>query len=200
MSSLQLNSVPFDLQWENPPPNWNIENSQTLHVTAGRKTDLFVDPNGTFVTNNSHRLVFRHQGDFLLSARVKVEFVSKYDAGVLMIYAHERQWAKLCFEFSPQSRPTIVSVVTRETSDDCNSMSVDRNQTFLRIARIGNTFAFHASEDGRFWNMIRYFTLGELSDFVVGFSAQAPTGEGCTVTFDDIHFEARTLDDMRSGE
>ncbi|HSS98372.1 MAG TPA: DUF1349 domain-containing protein [Terriglobales bacterium] len=200
MSSQRLDAIPFNLHWENPPAEWNIDNSQTLHITAGAKTDLFADPNGTSITNNSPRFTFRPQGDFILSARVTVAFSSKYDAGVLLIYAHERQWAKFCFEFSPQNRPTVVSVVTRETSDDCNSMSVDGNQIYLRIARVGNTFAFHASDDAHFWNMIRYFTLGELGEALVGFCAQSPTGESCTVTFDDIHFEARTLTDLRSGE
>jgi hypothetical protein len=50
-----------------------------------------------------------------------VEFASVYDAGVLLVHASERQWAKLCFEYSPQQRPTLVTVVTRGTSDDCNS-------------------------------------------------------------------------------
>jgi regulation of enolase protein 1 (concanavalin A-like superfamily) len=200
MSSQRLNAIPFGLYWENPPSNWGIENGQSLHITAGARTDLFVDPNGTTVTNNSPRFTFRPQGDFILSARVTVAFGSKYDAGVLMIYAQERRWAKFCFEFSPQSRPTIVSVVTRDTSDDCNSMSVNGNQTYLRLARIGNSFAFHASDDAHFWNMIRHFTLGQIGSVDVGFSAQSPTGESCAVTFDNIGYEARTLTDLRSGE
>jgi hypothetical protein len=34
----------------------------------------------------------------------------------------------------------------------------------------------------------------------VGFEAQSPTGEGCSVSFDEIRFEARTLGDLRNGE
>jgi regulation of enolase protein 1 (concanavalin A-like superfamily) len=200
MDAIRLNAVPHDLRWENPPLSWGIDRGETLHITAGAKTDLFVDPNGTTVTNNSPRLLFKPTSDFTLSAKVTVGFTSKYDAGVLMIYAHERQWGKFCFEFSPQSRPTIVSVITRETSDDCNSMSVEGNQTYLRIARVGNTFAFHMSYDAHFWNLIRYFTLGALADYGVGFSAQSPTGDSCAVTFEDIDFQNRTLADLRSGE
>ena len=40
--------------------------------------------------------------------------------------------------------------------------------------------------------LIRVFTLGpETSDHTVGFEAQTPTGDGCTVTFDDISFHER---------
>ena len=129
-------------------------------------------------------------GDFTLAARVSVEFASTFDAGVLLLHAAERQWAKLCFEYSPQHRPTAVTVVTRETSDDCNSFEVDGNTLWLRITRSGAAWAFHASADGAWWRLLRYFTLGK--DLVrVGFLAQSPTGEGCAATFDHITFRSR---------
>jgi len=33
-----------------------------------------------------------------------------------------------------------------------------------------------------------------------GFSVQAPTGNGCTVSFSDIRYSPRLLGDLRSGE
>ena len=84
-----------------------------------------------------------------------------YDAGVLLLYAAERDWAKLCFEYSPQLRPTAVTVVTRGTSDDCNSFEVDGNTLWLRITRSGAAWAFHASSDGAWWRLLRYFSLGK---------------------------------------
>ena len=83
-----------------------------------------------------------------------------YDAGVLLLHARERQWAKLCFEYSPQLRPTAVTVVTRGTSDDCNSFEVDGRSLWLRITRSGAAWAFHASADGSWWRLLRYFALG----------------------------------------
>ena len=74
-----------------------------------------------------------------------------FDAGVLLVYAAERQWAKLCFEYSPQLQPTAVTVVTRESSDDCNSFEVDGHTLWLRITRSGAAWAFHASTDGAWW-------------------------------------------------
>ena len=85
-------------------------------------------------------------GDFRLVARVSVEFASKYDAGVLVLQAGERNWAKLCFELSPQLTPMAVTVVTRGTSDDCNSFEVDSDSLWLRMTRSGAAWAFHAVE------------------------------------------------------
>ena len=94
----------------------------------------------------------------------------------------------------------VVSVVNKGMSDDCNSVVIDGNQVYLRVARVGGTFAFHFSTDGRFWHMARYFSLGELDDLKVGFSSQSPRGEKCTTVFSEIAYRLETLKDLRSGE
>jgi regulation of enolase protein 1 (concanavalin A-like superfamily) len=160
---------------------------------------MFVNPAGTEVVLNAPRLVFAPEGDFMLSARVTVEFGATFDAGVLLLYAGERSWAKLCFEYSPQRQPMIVSVVTQGYSDDANAYVVAGNQTFLRIARLGRAFAFHASEDGASWQLIRNFTLEPAAQLAAGFVAQSPTGAGCTATFADIVYTPARLADLRSG-
>jgi len=104
-----------------------------------------------------------------------VGFASTFDAGVLLLYLSERRWAKLCYEFSPQRKPTAVTVVTRGTSDDSNSFETAGGPLWLRITRSGRVWAFHASVDGAYWQLLRYFTLGEASGARVGFLAQSPT-------------------------
>jgi regulation of enolase protein 1 (concanavalin A-like superfamily) len=118
---------------------------------------------------------------------------------VLLLYAGEGLWAKLCFEFSPQGQAMVVSVVTREYSDDANSMIVGAHTVLLRIARLGPAFAFHWSEDGRFWHFVRHFSLPGAGRLSAGFAAQSPTGEGCTARFSEIKFTAARLPDLRSG-
>jgi regulation of enolase protein 1 (concanavalin A-like superfamily) len=124
-----------------------------------------------------------------------------YDAGALLLHARERHWAKLCFEYSPQSRPTVVTVVTRGTSDDCNSFEVDGNTVWLRVTRSGAAWAFHASADGSWWRLLRYFALsGDPGELVrVGFLAQSPAGEGCAATFDQIAFRPGAPPNLRDG-
>ncbi len=200
MTALKLPSLPFALEPEGSPPSGcRIRNGETLTLTAAARTDMFVDPAGVDQVPDAGRFVgLPPGGDFTLAAQVSVEFASTFDAGVLLLHAAERHWAKLCFEYSPQHRPAAVTVVTRGTSDDCNSFEVDGHTLWLRITRSGGAWAFHASTDGEWWRLLRYFTLGR--DLVrVGFLAQSPTGEGCSATFDHIAFRPGAPGDLRDG-
>jgi regulation of enolase protein 1 (concanavalin A-like superfamily) len=197
---ITLPGLPASLSWDTPPASWSLADGGALTIAAGPRTDLFVDPQGNAATLNAPRLLFAPQGDYLLSARVTVEFAATYDAGVLLVYAAERSWAKLCFEYSPQGQPMVVSVVTRGFSDDANSFTVDGNQILLRVARLGQAFAFHASTDGAFWHFIRHFTLDTSAPIAAGFEAQSPTGAGCAAAFTEIRYTAGRLTDLRNGE
>lgn len=167
-----------------------------LRIDAGARTDLFTDPGGSAPTRNSPVLLADVDGDFTLSCRVAPSFKETFDAGVLMTYGDDRTWAKLCFEYSPRHEPMVVSVVTRGVSDDCNSAVIDADQVWLRVARLGPAVAFHYSLDGSYWHLVRHFALDGTS---AGFSAQSPTGEGCTTVFDQIHFTRERLADLRNG-
>ena len=205
MAALKLPHLPFPLEPAGtPPPGCRVlRGALILFAAAG--TDLFVDPAGpgdAGALPDAGRLVgLPPAGDFTLAARVSVEFGSVYDAGVLLVHAAERQWAKLCFEYSPQQRPTLVTVVTRGTSDDCNSFEVEGGAVWLRITRSGAAWAFHASTDGTWWRLLRYFALsGDAAELVrVGFLAQSPTGPGCAATFEHIAFHPGAPANLRDG-
>jgi uncharacterized protein len=169
-------------------------------------TDLYVNPGGVgsadaeSLLNAATLLGAAPPGDFQFGARVTVDFVSQYDAGVLLLWVDERHWAKFCFEFSPASEPMVVSVVTRDVSDDANAFVVPERTVWLRISRVDRVYAFHASTDGRVWQLVRVFTLGDaLDDHRIGFEAQSPTGDGCVVTFDRVTFAPERLADLRDG-
>ena len=197
---VSIAGLPTPLQWLKEPQSWSVPDGSSLLVTAGPRTDLFVDPQQANEPKlNAPVLVGDAKGDFLLSARVTVDFAQTYDAGVLLVYESESIWAKLCFEYSPDREPMVVSVVTRGLSDDCNSFVVDDAVVWLRIARLGTACAFHASTDGSRWTFVRHFALESSGEPRIGFAAQSPTGEGCAVTFDRIAYEATRLGDLRSG-
>lgn len=202
MTALSLSAIPSDLEWKNDPVDWKVGADGSLSITAGAKTDWFVEPSGSdWVTSNAPAALFSPPVEnFLLSAKVTVNFASTFDAGVLMLYERDDLWTKMCFEYSPQNQPMIVTVVTRGLSDDCNSSVIDGNSIYLRVARIGDAFALHYSHDEQYWNLVRYFTLGKLENLRVGFLAQSPTGEGCTVVFSDIAYRPDVLKELRNGE
>jgi regulation of enolase protein 1 (concanavalin A-like superfamily) len=199
---MTLLNFPGNLHWKNDPVDWKIESDNSLSITAGAGTNWFIDPAGSnrVASNGPAALFVPSVENFLLSAKVTVNFASTFDAGVLFLYESDNLWTKLCFEYSPQGKPMVVSVVTRGLSDDCNSVVIDGNSVYLRVARIATTFVLHYSLDGRYWNMVRYFTLGTVDNLQVGFLAQSPTGQGCNVVFSEIDYQPGILKDMRNGE
>ncbi|MGB7537846.1 MAG: DUF1349 domain-containing protein [Anaerolineales bacterium] len=200
MTTFAMPTIPGECHWHIPPLDWSYA-SDRLSILAGAQTDWFIDPAGTYNKDNAPCALFTPtDANFLLSAKVSVEFGATYDAGTLQIRAEDGLWAKLCFEYSPRGRPMIVSVVTRGVSDDCNSVEIERPEIHLRVARTPQTLAFHYSHDGRVWNFVRYFTLGRMDALRAGFSAQSPTGEKCRAVFSNIHYRQGSLKDIRSGE
>ena len=200
MKTFQFSPIPLPLEWQLEPVEWYIEHDDTLIMTAGKCTDLFISPKGDHSINNSPKAVFTPESqDVMLSACIEVDFRATFDAGVLIAYSGETFWAKLCFEYSPQRQPMVVSVVNKGMSDDCNSVVIDGKRVYLRIAKLGQAFAFHYSVDGQYWHMVRYFTLGSVPNLRIGFSTQSPIGEGCTAKFSKIAYTSETLKDLRSG-
>lgn len=197
---VQIAAIPHFLQWETAPASFVRLAEDALQMSAAPRTDFFIDPRGEAIMTNSARLLFRPDARFLLSAHARCDLVATYDAAVLMLYVDERHWAKLCLERSPQGEPMIVSVVTNGVSDDCNSVVLAEAAASLRIAGLGAAFALHYSLDDKTWHFVRYFALHKRDNLRVGFSVQAPTGDGCTVTFSNIRYAAAELTDLRSGK
>jgi uncharacterized protein len=194
-----LSAMPMPLRWDIAPVRAETDGRSRLLIEAGPQTDIFVDPAGDGKRLNAPRLFGpAPPGDLMFSARVEVAFATRYDAGVLLVWADEQRWAKLCFEYSPDGEPMIVSVVTRRSSDDANAFVVAGPTAWLRISRLGRAFAFHASTDGDRWVLVRYFDLGAES-VLVGFEAQSPHGAGCTATFDEVSFRSARLANLRDG-
>jgi regulation of enolase protein 1 (concanavalin A-like superfamily) len=199
MDAINILNLPHSLHWHNQPESWDLSPEGQLAITAAAKTDWFIDPQGAVNVGNAPVLLFPALDPCMLSAQVIVNHIATYDAGVLMVYESPSAWAKFCLELSPQGLPMIVSVVTKGVSDDCNAFIV-KGPVYMRVAKLERAYAFHVSEDGKAWNLIRYFKLENHKDAQIGFEAQSPDGEGCTASFRDIRFEPGLLTDIRSGE
>jgi uncharacterized protein len=198
MTDILLPGVP-SLSWQHQVTDVSVNDGE-LRLAAAPRTDWVADAATGALILSASAIGFTAPKMYVLSARVRPAFAGTFDAGVLMIYQDDRTWAKLCFEFSPQRQPMVVSVVTRGLSDDCNSVPVDQGWVDLRIARTGPTFAFHYSLDGQYWHFVRLFALGE-PDAVLqtGFLAQSPMGEGSRAVFSHVRYEERALADYRDG-
>jgi len=197
--SFQIKGIPADIYWINEPKNWSLTDTE-LSITAGDKTDFFIDPRKEYQKWNAPAAVFIPDDTFLLSVQVKVGLHSEYDAGVLIIYENNTTWAKLCLELSPAGKPFLVSVVNNKISDDTNHMEISNQYVFIRIAGLGKkAYALHYSEDGKHWNLLRYFSLESINTPKVGFSSQSPAGDECTSVFSNIVYQEKKLNNIRSG-
>lgn len=172
-----------------------------LVVTTAGRTDNFVAPDGeATVLNGARALATTPPGRWQMSARVSVDFRSDYDAGVLLLWSDHLHFAKLCFERSPSREAMVVSVVTRGLSDDANAWVIHGDFVWLRICEVADeVYAFHASTDGRRWDLVRYFALAGGGPMRLGLAAQSPVGPGCTVTFADLALAEKALGDLRDG-
>jgi uncharacterized protein len=180
--------VPFRLVWLCPPAEWSAEPARLVVIDpisgrSVRTAPVLVGPPPT--------------GDFTWEAHVVVDGDAMFDAAGLFVYDDDKHWAKLAVEVTAAG-PTIVSVVTDTFSDDCNSTVLAQGSASLRLARVGEAIAFHASDGGGGWELVRVFRPQNAAPRI-GFVCQAPTGAGCTGSFDAIAFTASSLSDIRDG-
>ena len=169
-------------------------------LTAASGTDWFADPAGGEPIGSAPLTLAVFDGDFQLSALVEAPLARTYDAVALFVHGGPVSWAKLALERSPEGVDTIVTVVTRDVSDDANGAAAAQpGRSWLRISRMGGVYAFHHSGDGARWSLARLFTLGPVAAHRAGFSVQSPTGEGLSVSVTDLRITATTLADARDG-
>jgi regulation of enolase protein 1 (concanavalin A-like superfamily) len=191
--------LPGPLEWKNAPVSAESTGG-TLTIVSGAKTDWYISPIDGQVSNSAPLLLFRPEGDFVLSAKVTVDFRSQWDAGYLMVYADDTTWAKFALEMSAYKEPTVVTVVTRGISDDCNSTVVSGNSIYLRVALRGQAILLYTSPDGGAWRLVRAFSIGAPADLRVGFASQSPVGEGGSAVFSAIDYRRKTISDVFAAE
>lgn len=197
--SVQLKSIPRHMYWENKPLAFTNSGSGCT-IVAGEKTDMFRDPNVTYNTDNAPKLLFRSDSNFVLTASVSHGFISKWDGGAIVLKEDSLHWTKFCFEKDYTGARRVVSVVTNDISDDCNSAAISGNKVFYKVAKAGNVITLYYSQDGKKWFLIRHFQVRTEGPLEVGFLAQSPTGKKCTVQFGQITYSNRKIQDPYSGE
>jgi len=185
--------IPGTLNWQNKPRTWNLDGKKVLTISSDAKTDWFVDPFDGTVAKTAPILLFTPGLDYVLSARVTVKFATKWDAGALMLWGDDHHWAKLSFELSPEGKPTLVTVVTRGLSDDCNSLPLPGDSVYLRIAKSSNTYVFYFSTDGESWQILRTFSLDTQLPVRAGFESQSPAGAGVVAKFSAISYDSHRI-------
>lgn len=197
--SIRISSIPRGLFWENTPKSFSVKGDEIV-IIAGGKTDMFRDPNVTYNTDNAPKLLFGGDENFVLTASIEHAFASKWDGGAILIKQDSLNWIKFCFEKDYTGAKRIVSVVTKNISDDCNSEAMDSNKVFYKVAKAGNVITLYSSPNGMKWFLVRHLQFDTRKGFNVGFLAQSPTGERCEVKFSGIKYKVEKIKDPYSGE
>lgn len=197
--SLKIEGIDKWLKWENKPNKFQF-NKSSITIYSGEKTDMFRDPNVTYNTDNAPKLLFKADTNFIFSAAIEHAFKSKWDGGALVIKSDSLNWIKTCFEKDYTGARRIVTVVTKGISDDCNSVELQSNKVYFKIAKADNVITIYYSENGLKWFLIRHFTFDAIGDLKIGFLAQSPTGKDCKVTFSNINYKKKKIKDPYLGE
>lgn len=199
IDSKQIGAIPYPLKWENEPKEYTIS-KKSVTIVAGEKTDMFRDPNVTYNTDNAPKLLFDAPASFVLTASIGHNFNNKWDGGAIVLKQDSLNWIKFCFERDYTGARRIVSVVTRNISDDCNSVEVKTNKVFYKVAKADNVITLYYSLTGKNWFLVRHFQFDTTKSLQVGFLAQSPTGKSCKVRFADITYSAKKIKDPYIGE
>lgn len=185
-----------------PAAGTTIDEHTRLELVADAGDDLFAEP-GTSGLLARLRVegAWIADAEFQLSARLRVGFQATFDSAVILGWFAPDLWFKICAERDPQGRTRVVSVVTRDRSDDANGAFFRGDAVHVRVSRRGDVFALHSSADGVEWDLVRLFEMVPSSPgpVFVGFAAQSPTGAGTTATVDRIAYADRPLEDVRAG-
>jgi regulation of enolase protein 1 (concanavalin A-like superfamily) len=199
IDKLEITAIPHELRWENIPLTYSIKENELI-ILAGEKTDMFRDPNVTYNTDNAPKLMFKADDDFILSAAIEHSFINKWDGGALVIKSDSVNWIKFCFEKDYTGAKRVVSVVTRNISDDCNSVEINSNKVFYKVAKADNVITLYYSTNGESWFLVRHLQFETKSGFEVGFLAQSPIGSKCEVRFSSIQYQSKKIKDPYLGE
>ncbi len=197
--TIRIDSIPHGLFWENKPAVFSAKNNEII-IVAGQKTDMFRDPNATYNTDNAPKLLFNADDNFVLTVSIEHAFNNKWDGGAIVIKQDSLNWIKFCFEKDYTGAKRVVSVVTKNISDDCNSVKIESNKVFYKVAKADNVITLYYSVEGTKWFLVRHLQFDTDKHFQVGFLAQSPTGQSCTVKFSKINYTVKKIKDPYTGE
>ena len=188
------------MEWMNQPESFQITDG-SLSVTVKEGTDFFNNPEDGSIAGTAPFLCREIPGDFVAKALVQPDFNAQWNALALMVYLDSLHWIKFAFENSDATGASIVTVVTKGTSDDANGVILnDQQQVWLAMVRKNNIYSMHWSVDGKDYKMARLTAMPTHDAARIGIEAQSPVGETATHLIHAFDIEERTVEDLRKLE
>lgn len=197
---ITIKSIPYDMRIDNQLGEVKV-NAAKIDITALKGSDLFTDTTGAKNADNTPKLLFVPEGDFIFSAKVSATFgETPYDGGALIVYADSNNWGKLLFERFKSGKIGIATTVSKGSGDDAYHGTRDTQHQYLKIVRHDSSYIFYTSDDGKNWNFVRHFELKSTAPVQIGFTAQAPVAESFSATFSEVKYRAGKITNFWQGE
>ncbi len=186
-------------KWLNTPKSYEIDKDYLL-VTATGNTDFFINPVDLSSSDSAPFFYREISGDFVAITKVSPDLSLKWNAATFMVIIDPDNWIKFGFENSDATGPSIVSVVTRGTSDDANGVILENTTSvWLKLIRKDNNYAMHWSLDGVKYHMARLAAMRTTDTVKLGLEAQCPVGEKAVHKFEYLNIKSETVEDLRAG-
>ncbi|MFB6980792.1 DUF1349 domain-containing protein [Streptomyces scopuliridis] len=189
-------TFPAGWQWSGPATARHTDHEAgILRLEAPAGADLFVMP-GVREVDRLPALTRPVTHDFRLEALVDVEGGTRFDAGGILVDTGNGS-LKLCVERAVSGGWSVVTIVTRPTSDEAAGPSLVGPAAGLLVTRQGERLAtFFREPDEPDWRFARTLTV-PATELRVGVFAQAPLSDGCTAVFRDVKTSPTPLRDRR---
>ena len=175
---------------------------EKIEITSTSETDFFIEP-GTppYEKGNAPLLLTEvdNTKPFTFSFKTTPEHLVKYDAGMAFIYVDAKTWLKFAFEADERMNKRIVTVNTRNLSDDNNHDAVKAASVHMKISSDTKVIGFYYSTDGREWQLVRVLKNDYPEKIKLGIGAQSPVGKGNKAVFEDVRLTGECVKDFRMG-
>lgn len=182
--------------------NTKVFGSDSLEMASSTETDFFIEP-GQPPYNKANAPLLLMPVDntkpFTFSIKVSPSHLVKYDAGMAFLYVNDSEWLKFAFEVDERMIGRIVTVKTKQFSDDNNHDAIPAKSVYLQISSDTKVVGFYYSLDAKTWQLVRVFKNEYPQNLKIGIGSQSPAGKGNKVVFSEFKFTETNVKDFRMG-
>lgn len=173
-----------------------------IEIPAGAETDFFIEPGLPPYEKANAPLLLKtvdNTKPFTFSFKTTPVHKVKYDAGMAFIYIDDKHWLKFAFEADERMNKRLVTVKTKDFSDDNNHDAIKSSSVYLKISSDTKVVGFYYSIDGKSWQLVRVFKNEYPSTIKIGIGSQSPAGKGNKSVFENFKFSETSVKDFRMG-
>lgn len=182
--------------------NSKVFGSDSLEIVSSAETDFFIEP-GQPPYNKANAPLLLMPVDntkpFTFSIKVSPTHLVKYDAAMAFLYVNDSEWLKFAFEVDERMMGRIVTVKTKQFSDDNNHDVIPAKSVYLKISSDTKVVGFYYSLDAKTWQLVRVFKNEYPQNLKIGIGSQSPAGKGNKSVFSKFQWSEVSVKDFRMG-